>query len=323
MAILLVIIGHLYDICGIGIGSVWHIIYSFHMPLFFFLSGFVIKKSSVSIVKFPQFLRGRICRLILPLLSVGTICTYCCRNSDFLTFIGGCLKGGYWYLWVLFVFSVIVFFFNIISEKLCKRRALYDIALAGVIVVILALISKSITMFCSEEMQQILIFDTSFSMLRANVIPFFFGVIVSKYDYVNTIFKNRILYTLALLLYLPLSYFMIEFNMDNGLVRLVIIFSAIVLIGSLFFTASPKAKPIMDKLAYIGTKTLDIYVMHYFVLHSINLAFLREFSETRNGFIVLVAALLLSIVIALTCIFVGYIIRKSRLLGFIFLGDKF
>lgn len=64
-AIFLVVLGHYYH--GSFINSY---IYSFHMPLFFFLAGLV---STIQVKTFKDFVRGRIRTLIIPYFTFGLI----------------------------------------------------------------------------------------------------------------------------------------------------------------------------------------------------------------------------------------------------------
>lgn len=76
-AILLVVAGHLSQYClnGTSAKNVFNFIYSFHMPLFFFLSGYVASLSRNRIEKgniLPLFIK-KIKSLLLPFLVWGVI----------------------------------------------------------------------------------------------------------------------------------------------------------------------------------------------------------------------------------------------------------
>ena len=75
IAILLVIIGHIIQFNNIDGGTnnkIFNIIYSFHMPLFFILSGYVATSGGSKIVNlssFLNFLWKKVYTLVLPLLT--------------------------------------------------------------------------------------------------------------------------------------------------------------------------------------------------------------------------------------------------------------
>lgn len=107
VAILCVVIGHVlcYDLYGFDFAwkksSLMRFIYSFHMPLFIFLSGLV----SVTIMERKFFMNDIVKRmhtLLVPFAIVGGIYSLCI-NGNF-QFLFDDMKDGYWYLWVLFAF---------------------------------------------------------------------------------------------------------------------------------------------------------------------------------------------------------------------------
>lgn len=106
-AILCVVIGHTlcYDLYGFERAwkesALMQFIYSFHMPLFIFLSGIV----SVTVIEQKNLLRDIIKRertLLVPFALIGGIYSLCINGN--LQFVFNDMKIGYWYLWVLFVF---------------------------------------------------------------------------------------------------------------------------------------------------------------------------------------------------------------------------
>lgn len=94
-----------YDLYGFDYAwkesSLMRFIYSFHMPLFIFLSGLV----SVTIIERKFFINDIVKRmhtLLAPFAIVGGIYSLCI-NGNF-QFLFDDMKDGYWYLWVLFAF---------------------------------------------------------------------------------------------------------------------------------------------------------------------------------------------------------------------------
>lgn len=109
IAILLVVVGHTLCYGLYGFEYAWkqsklmQFIYSFHMPLFMFLSGLV----SVTAVQKSEILQDvvkRLRALIVPFLVIGAIYSMCLYGN--LHFIYDEMKFGYWYLWVLFFFYI-------------------------------------------------------------------------------------------------------------------------------------------------------------------------------------------------------------------------
>ena len=105
MAIICVICGHVLIYDFYGFTDVWSksplvkFIYTFHMPLFIFLSGLVASPPS-SIKDVPKDIWKRFKTLIMPMLVVGGI--YSLTTKHDLSFAMNEMKYGYWYFLVLF-----------------------------------------------------------------------------------------------------------------------------------------------------------------------------------------------------------------------------
>ena len=104
LAIILVVIGHLiaFTTDNDGPNPVNQLIVSFHMPLFMFLSGFVISPP-----KDIQTLFKKAIRFILPMIWVGLLFTYIV-GKNFQSFLTDHYKNGYWYLYILTIYFVFV-----------------------------------------------------------------------------------------------------------------------------------------------------------------------------------------------------------------------
>ena len=98
-AIVLVVMGHLSPYIwetGDSHSLYLPILSAFHMPLFMFLSGFVISPP-----KDIQTLFKKAIRFILPMIWVGLLFTYIV-GKNFQSFLIDHYKNGYWYLYILF-----------------------------------------------------------------------------------------------------------------------------------------------------------------------------------------------------------------------------
>lgn len=93
LAIILVVIGHIlsFSMMG-GKNPINTVITSFHMPLFMFLSGLVIKEPKIG-----KKLLARFLQLLAPFLVVGLLFNLCI-NDTFESFFANGFKKGYWYL---------------------------------------------------------------------------------------------------------------------------------------------------------------------------------------------------------------------------------
>ena len=98
---------------------------------------------------------------------------------------------------------------------------------------------------------------------------------------------------------------------------------AIIALVYLFYIRESNNSFSENELSFFGKGCLDIYLFHNFFLPIINLQVLGNwFSQTGNYFIEGLFLVITSISIAYLCLFIGNVIRKSKLLSFIIYGDK-
>ena len=76
-------------------------------------------------------------------------------------------------------------------------------------------------------------------------------------------------------------------------------------------------------LQYIGTRTLDIYLLHYFFLPRFLLAYAPQLHTFDSISLEFAVAILLSLVVVAACLLVSYVIRLSPFLGHYLFGVKY
>lgn len=145
IAITLVVLGHIlawfYDdflnrieTMSFNEVALWKYIYSFHMPLFMFVSGFVVfnpyKKYS-----FSQISKRSISYLI-PLLVFGVLCSIYREEVNI-----GNILGQYWYFKTLIIFLLLVFFLDFLFRKMVRWIRLSNILVSVSFSSIIAVIS--------------------------------------------------------------------------------------------------------------------------------------------------------------------------------------
>ena len=127
-AIFVVVIGHC---CEFGLGQnntlFNYMYYSFHMPLFMFISGLVAFHRPD--YKFIPFVKSKACRLLIPFFVVGGV-SCLARNIGISDFLLDFAKKGYWFLPVLFFIMLLMFPAYILSRKINVKNCLWkDLAL--------------------------------------------------------------------------------------------------------------------------------------------------------------------------------------------------
>ncbi|MBL4872218.1 MAG: acyltransferase family protein [Rhodobacteraceae bacterium] len=140
IGITLVVVGHLVAVSTFGpdwYAALKRLIYQFHMPLFMYLSGFSfawIRPFNLGI-PFVTFLKKRASRLLIPFAVFGAIIILAKYGAQFIVFVDNApdsLGAGFvalvidtekspalsiWYVFVLFVFSVMTFLVRDLTNK--------------------------------------------------------------------------------------------------------------------------------------------------------------------------------------------------------------
>lgn len=316
-AILLVVLGHVYEyVMHFSDSEVYTYIYSFHMPLFMFLSGFVALTPPVTIS------HGELCRKVLrrvvtyvfpalvpcwaiALFRVGIMH----EDAASLTALWYGFHG-LWYFKSLALFTLLL-----LPLARCKRFW-QQMALAATV-----LLSLSVCFRCFPTLNRI--FELEYSY--AYFVFFMIGYWCRKFDLLCLLKQNTWLPGLAVVSFICLMETRFETHiLDNANWRLLRPLSAIVAVTFLFQIRERSRSRVEQWLEYVGHHTLDIYLYHWlFVTTGVaNLACIREWCiATHNSLLCLLAATILSIIIAGISILIGLAAKSSALCRWLVYGD--
>lgn len=264
LAMMLVVWGH-------TIYFIWHeqtfsdplfsLICTFHVPLFFWLSGVVISSAPTS-HKF--LLKAR--RFLVPMLVVGFINALLIGKVQGFFLDGG--HNGYWYLLTLTIFYFFLLPFRLSERMKGIRGFLIDSLLSIGIWILFVLIQpfSGVVLYALNPW-------AAFAFW-----PFFIiGYLCRKYSLINYVTGKPWMTTALILLYLLLV--VLSFPSIDHLPIVLDFTIAIVAIGAvvaLFYHFSNSRTFIDRQLLFIGNSTLNIYVYHYFFIRFINLEFLKS-----------------------------------------------
>ena len=314
---ILVVYSH---VCNYCLGDKWmgwnDVFFLFRLPCFFFISGWLfepVRESIWSVVKKKFMVQIVPTVIFLLLLAPPPI---------FFSRLGA-TKGGYWFTFALFVFFLLYLF----SERYLKR---WGGAYALVV---------SIAAFCYDInynryfkdmglMTQALGF-LSFITWRYYLF-FYIGTWVKRHfdDFIRWTSKPVVIMAVvigfALFAWHPRSENAMAAYLIfavGGLLGLTMVFTLFryIYTSSLLSPFASNLSP----LKYIGKRTLDIYLLHYFLLPR----FLSQYSGTLHAFddqwLEFLVAMTLSLMIVMGCILVSYVIRLSPFLGHYLFGVKY
>lgn len=308
-AILLVVMGHVY-LFSLGQSRcvMYDVIGSFHMPLFMFLSGMVAVKGITPPYWTLSQLRHKLLGLLIPMsvfgvlfsMTFGPIDTFAEFCDRVMGFVNSPNKLGYWYLMSLAVFylSLQLFRINKSNSKVVEVFIAFGTWLA---------------FYCGWKWTAQT--HDPLCLLNCGNFYFFFilGVFCSKYGLIDKMMRHNILFTMGLMGYMVLFDFVAPFHAFGSIVKHIVLpLCALLVVIPLFVKREHESSFVECQLEYIGKNSLDIYVLHYFLITNINLDVVDEWLQmSGNLFLSIMMTSFLSIVIAYVCVGVGNALRQS------------
>ncbi len=337
IAILLVIFGHIYLLCGGDYGEsvILNILISVHMPIFFLVSGYFSARdldlSGKGIIKYWQ---NKAIRLLLPLLCLPFLMN-CIKNGFSLSLpleqivpnrgVGSQI-GYYWFTYVMFTTYIVFYAFKSIFTIL--EHKLKFITGGGLSELVYFLGSIVVTAICIRFIA-IYAKDIYYILLLAKVAWLYkflvMGYLMARYRKFEGFVRQPLVSAVAFFAFIGLIYaeYVFNFNPLNGLVA--------TLFGLLFFyylayQMGEKKSYITNFFSFIGKEAFPIYLTHYFFLP--NLPWLHRLlsEEITNRSQVIVwefwiGILAIAMVLVPTLIVIR-IVKTNPYLAFLLYGEK-
>lgn len=309
-AILMVVLGHVLSFTFGAFDTDYQspfstFIYGFHMPLFAFLSGLVMK----SIQSFTA-LRKKIEKLLVPFLTIGI--TYSLwRGFSVTDYVMSDAKYGYWYLLFLFIAYIGVTLHSVMGRCLNKKnRLVIDVLLAAILCYAISIGGDWIpnkSIFCYT--------------ISSHLYPYIFaGYLITKHHLLDKIFSCMWLYESSFAT-MAACFIVIQY-LHHGTALYLFRPAAVVFTVCLFYQYRQKNCNLKRILSKMGMVSLDIYVLHYFFVHSSYLhSIAPKIANTGAVFLEFLLAFILSGIICYGCIVSGKLIRTSTVMRFILFGE--
>lgn len=308
---------------------------SFRMPLFFFVSGFIAYKMSIqwNWSTWWQMSKKKMKIQLIPTFVFGLIYAYAYMDKDFHTFISLNSKFGYWFTIALFEIFLIIYTANTLlynnDPKIHRRRMMVALIILSAGLFLAKIVLKSVPAL--NEAGNWLTLHHTFNYFQY----FAFGYICTMYkEEFKRVLENRFVPAVIITLFAALFYTktccigelagggawrVIDIMLEAvlGYLGLLIVYNTFRTYQS-SFTANKK---VGRALQFIGRRTLDIYLLHYFFLpHLPQLG--NMFADGKNVTLELFSGLLLSLIVTGMCLTVSSILRTSPLLGKWIFGAK-
>lgn len=296
----------------------WHLIYSFHMPLFFWISGYLLPRQSFEFCDLKRSLIKRTYTLLIPFICSGTLMNFLTNGEGY---------SNLWFLRSLYELMILGLFYEYVRYKY-HLGLKSDLLFFGTLFIIIGISSK---LSLNKEISELL--DLS-SISGKNYIGFVFGIFCKRCIKIKRWLDNNSVYTLSLLLFTILScaFFL---NMDHYIiVRFSFLLTPLCAIVCLVYICMHKINQdnkIIHLINYIGKFSLEIYIIHF--LFGIRLFPITDYatqmihSDYWRDYLwghtfMLLTSFIYSVILIAICIPVIQIIRTSNILSIILLGRK-
>lgn len=311
IAIILVVIGHVMQFSfGFDTSDVVKMLGIFHMPVFFYISGYFLYKQIDTISLLFVKLYRRTLSLLVPYLVFGALwCVFSGYSFSTLILEGG---GRYWFLYVLLLLSSFFILYGYLLQRIKSEWVYIFLWILPYLVIILAKVFEYNVwgLLCINQ-------------LNTYYRYFLIGYLCRRYSKLNSIlFKNDIVYAVGLL-----SYFLHWRLYDMHNMALIFLggIGAIIVLQRYVEMMQTSNNWVFSALSKIGCMSLSIYVIHYFFIPDIS-GVIHDFAYAGGGNI-FIWQLLLSVLLALPIVgasmFVGRLIETNKYLNVIFFGRLF
>ena len=317
----LVVFMHVGTVCWgiVGKGISFHdYLGQVRMPMFFFISGFVLYKPDVvwNLSHIVRFFKRKI-----PVQLLGPFIFFAvCLHINGISLYSGLLekhKYGYWFTLVLLEFFVIY-----AAVRFCIRNRWYKAVLIAIGLVLYYYCWSSMT----SGNQTI---DNLFGLLSVHKWRYFiflvFGALAHEhFDTVQRWLDGKWMLPVCITFFLLVNAFGDVLPVGEIPMRFLLSTTGVVVLFAFFRKKQAlfsREKAFGRTMQYVGRRTLDIYLIHYFLLPR-NLSFITVFTDHPIPIIETAVSTLIAILIMAMCLLIGNIIRLSPWLAFWIFGTK-
>jgi len=298
----------------------------FRMPIFFFISGWLFfkieriwNKSTIYSILKKKFMVQ-----IIPFLFFMSLYMFLFNAPEYHSSFEG--KYGYWFTFSLFQYFVI---YIAIESLLNKQRTNKNELIVMIIMFVLSFTAyyyEHIKFFADLGIWRPILSILSFSKIKY-IIFFWLGTFVKKnFSSFIHITDNQYLIALCIGIFISLHIWPYSTNLGFDFISFLLSGATGIIIIFTFFrknkTHFSKNKKIGAVLQYIGQRTLDIYLLHYFILPYHMNSMGIWLSQHSSKSIDMIIILFISLWIIAISLLISNIIRLSPFLGHYLFGVK-
>lgn len=316
LAILLVVSGHVIYHCIFNRDAIassynlelFYVLQLIEMPLFMFLSGLVVRTryQNGKNTLIDCYRKFRV--LLVPFIFVGLTFTLF-QGYSLDNFFLHSMKRGYWYLQALFDLYLIHYFFQGIVNLLPRKFQMMSDIVLFFILSFLSVIFKEwvgdVNVLVILGMDKVVMY-----------FPIFYSaVLINKYELQKYIFGSEKIHFISLFILFTLGILAIWDIKVKGKDYIMMLFGIITILCTLYKYNNKKGV-VANFVCYIGRKTLDIYIFHFFIIGFTSLQFLSGILIKYNSlFLSCCIVFPILFLIIFISIILGKIIRQNTILN--------
>lgn len=312
--IILVVIGHTCARLE-GSSALFSFITTFHMPLFFMVSGYLAL--NVTKKKTADYIKRKILTLLLPFFSFAIISSFIRGWDNFPAFFLTSTKHGYWFLLALFVFCVLFIFCCKIAFKIPFPKKMWATQNKEKI-------EKCIMggTFLFFEMVFILIYLISSPIIKELLFPKTLFLYWPYYVLGYVLAHAKVCVNEYIVGFCGLAFFVLWWSTVKYGMIYETLFQISRLCACVFFFygfMNFASNWLMNGLSVIGKETLSIYVMHYWFYPGMGAYILSH----MGGFMLfeVFAFILVAVLISVACIAIKRVVCSNQLLALLLFGQ--
>lgn len=269
---------------------------SFRMPLFFFISGFFSYNQQFTPPLLLKKIKNRLLKQLLPTLVVGSL--FLLYNSfDFLSVLSDINKAGYWFTIVAVEIYLLYAIPAFIVDSLKPQLRLW---LFTAMLMLFGALSFIGHRWDGSALYQSLSF---YRVLK--YMPYFMCGVLARM-YFN---KFEKLICNVWFMSIAIASYVVFFNIGTKISTALCGYLGVILVYGFFYhfrSIFEDDNTVARSLQYVGTKTLSIYLLHYFILDGVvgfN-SFAIEVSKNGGWLGGMIIFMLLSFVVIAMCLFI-------------------
>lgn len=311
---------------------------NFRMPLFFFISGFISfrREQSWSGGETLSRLGSKVRTMIIPALAIGLLFTLVYNQTPITDFFTRPTKMGYWFTFALF--NMLVVYYT--ARWLHARRAHIALETFTKRLYVVGLLA----LFALSDLSALGYVDTTLTLsMTFRYLHFFaFGALCScNREWFERTMDNGMRMAVVIAGLFILSWWVISFKDTVAIasnyidikyldiirtgIKTLIGYCGILTVFGLFRRYGEffsENRHIGKPLQFVGRNTLDVYLLHYFVLLGMP-AMLRPYIvETDNILITLVVGMAVAIAAVAVSLLISRVMRLSDHLAYYLLGAR-